>query len=117
MVPGVDGTASIGALDVGLGGTLQVTDRDTVYDLYGPATTIGASGGPLWYVGADVVSFSDVTASNAEINGFQLTGGIGYGVDVHVVESYTRPVGNRGIVQHMGKGVLPNKTVYSSLCE
>ena len=91
-VPGVDDTSTVGVLDAGVGVSLQYTDRDTVQDLYGPATYMGASGGPLWYVGADLISFSDASDSNGEINGFQLTGGIGVGVDVHVAETYTKSV-------------------------
>ena len=92
VAPGVDETASVGILDVGAGVTLQYTDRETVYDLYGPATFIGGSGGPLLYAGGDLISFSDASDITNEVNGFQLTGGVGVGIDLHVTESNTKPV-------------------------
>ena len=91
-VSGVDGTNTVGAIDIGAGIALQYTDRDTVYDLYGPATYVGASVGPGWYVGADAISFSDASDLNAQTNGFQITGGYGFGVDAHVIESNTKSV-------------------------
>lgn len=93
-VPGVDDTAMIGLLDAGAAVTFQYSDRDTVYDLYGPATTIGGSVGSGWYVGADILSFSDASDPNNEVNGFQISVGRSLGgYDLHVTESYTRPVG------------------------
>ena len=91
-VAGVNNTNTIGAVDAGVGLAFQYTNRDTVYDLYGPATYVGASGGPSWYVGGDVITFADASDPEASIDGFQITGGIGIGVDVHVVESDTKPV-------------------------
>ena len=89
-IPGIDDTVTVGGVSAGIGIAAQYTTADTVYDLYGPATYIGASGGPGWYVGADVVSFSDASDSNMTTDGFQITAGFGGGVDVHITESYTR---------------------------
>ena len=89
-IPGIDDTVTVGGVSAGIGIAAQYTTADTVYDLYGPATYIGASGGPGWYVGADVVSFSDASDSNMTTDGFQITAGLGGGVDVHITESYTR---------------------------
>ena len=91
-VPGVNNTTSIGVLDVGAGLAVQYTNKDSVYDLYGPATYIGASGGPCWYVGADLISFSKPSEMNANADGFQLVAGVGGGFDTHVVVADTRPV-------------------------
>ena len=89
-IPGIDDTVTVGGVSAGIGIAAQYTTADTVYDLYGPATYIGASGGPGWYVGADVVSFSDASDSNITTDGFQITAGLGGGGDVHITESYTR---------------------------
>ena len=70
----------------------QYTKADTVYDLYGPATYVGASAGPGWYVGGDIVSFSDASDPDMTTDGFQFVAGVGAGVDAHVTESYTRSV-------------------------
>ena len=69
-IPGVDGTSMVGAVGVGLGVGLQYTKAETVYDLYGPATYIGASAGPGWYVGGDIVSFSDASDPQMTTDGF-----------------------------------------------
>ena len=106
-VTGVDNTNTIGAVDAGMGISLQYTDRENVYDLYGPATYAGASGGPWWYIGADVISFSDASDLDSEFNGFQLTGGVGIGVDVHIVESNTKAVVLRN--QHNSNRISRNK--------
>ena len=91
-IPGVDDTAMVGGLGVSAGIAVQYTKADTVYDLYGQATYVGASVGPGWYVGGDIVSFDDASNPDMTIDGFQFVAGVGFGVDVHVTESYTRPV-------------------------
>ena len=92
VVPGVGDTSMVGLVDAGVGVTFQVTDRETIYDLYGAATSVGASAGPGWYVGGDIISFSDASNTDSSINGVQLTAGVGIGLDVHVAESYTKAV-------------------------
>ena len=94
-VPGVNETASVGLLDVGASVGFQYTNADTVYDLHGPATYIGVSGGPSWYVGGDLISFEDASDLEGDIDGFQLVGGIGLGYDIHITETYTKPLVNR----------------------
>ena len=91
-VPGVNDTVSAGLLDAGAGVTIQYTNRDTVSDLYGTATNVGASVGDLVYGGVDLVSFSNPNEIDAEIDGFQFTIGIGAGVDVHLNVTDTKPV-------------------------
>ena len=92
VVPGVGDTSMVGLVDAGVGVTFQITDRETIYDLYGAATSVGASAGPGWYVGGDIISFSDASNTDSSINGVQLTAGVGIGLDVHVAESYTKAV-------------------------
>ena len=91
-VPGVDETVTVGVADVAGGVSFQFTDRDTVHDLRGKGTYIGASGGPWWSVGADVITFSDPSDADAEINGFQVTGGVGFGFDAHVAVTNTKSI-------------------------
>ena len=89
-IPSVDDTDMVGVMSAGIGAAVQYTNADTVYDLYGHATYIGASGGLEWYVGGDIVSFSDASDLEGAVDGFQFTAGYGAGVDVHIIESYTR---------------------------
>ena len=102
-VPTVNETASIGFLDAGVGLTVQYTNRETVYDLYGSATSIGASVGSSMYAGADLISFSKPNEMDADIDGVQLTFGIGAGVDTHMVVTDTRPVRPR--IKSASRGV------------
>ncbi len=94
-LPGVDNTNAFGVISAGVGAAVQITNRDTVYDLYGPATYVGASVGDGLYVGGDVISFSDASDPNSTIDGIQLTGGVGIGLDTHIIESNTKPVGKQ----------------------
>lgn len=89
-VPSIDNTVMVGGVGAGAGIAVQYTNAATVYDLYGPATYIGATAGPSWYVGGDIVSFSDASDPQMTIDGFQLVTGYGKGFDVHVTESYTQ---------------------------
>jgi len=93
-VPGVDDTVGVGVLDVGVSAAVQYTNADTVYDLYGPSYYVGASGGPLWYVGADLIGFEDGNPNNG-VDGVQLVGGFGWGLDIHATKTYTRPLDQR----------------------
>ena len=92
-VPGIDDCATVGAFDAGVSLSFQCTNRETVYDLYGVSTYIGVSNGVLGCFGADVISCADASDLNSGADGFQASIGVGGGVDVHVSESYTRPVG------------------------
>ena len=91
-VPGVNGTASFGVLDAGIGIMFQYTDAATVHDLYGRSSFYGASAGAGWYVGGDVISFSMPNELDGDINGFQIGAGYGIGVDAHVGITDTKPV-------------------------
>ena len=114
-VPGVNKTASLGLLDAGVGLTVQCTNRDTVYDLYGPATYLGVSGGPSWYVGADLISFSKPNEMDACIDGFQFVAGVGVGLDAHIVVTDTNPVRSRANSTLSGLAALrPNQVVLIS---
>ena len=95
-VPGVDDTMTIGIIGAGVGLAFQQTDRETVYDLYGSATATGASGGALWYIGGDMISFADASDRSGTINGYQVAGGIGMGLDVHLAETNTKPIASIG---------------------
>ncbi len=89
--PWIDETKHFGAFDAAAGLTFQFTDRDTVYDLYGSSTIIGASGGPGWYIGGDIITFDEIY-DDPEINGFQFNLGVGVGFDSHIVKTKTEQV-------------------------
>ena len=91
-LPGKDDTASVGVSSFGIGAALQYTKADKVSDLHGPSSYVGGSLGAAPFVGVELVSFSDVTDPEGEFDGFQISGGWGKGVDVHVTETYTRPL-------------------------
>ena len=113
-IPGVDNTAMVGEVGVGGGVAIQYTRADTVYDLYGPATYVGVSAGPGWYVGGDIVSFSDASDPEMTVDGFQFSAGVG--VDVHVTESYTRSaVQARGSAQSSTSGGSGKPTMYVAM--
>ena len=93
---------------------MQYTDRETVYDLYGPASYIGFTAGAIPYGGVDLISFSPVADQNADINGLQLTAGVGYGIDVHIMQSNTKPVSgnyNKNLSKIIGRGLRSNSVV------
>ena len=115
-IPGVDDTVMVGGIGAGAGIAVQYTKADTVYDLYGPATYVGASAGPGWYVGGDIVSFSDANDPEMTTDGFQFVAGVGVGVDVHVTESYTRSVvqTNRS-AQSSFSGSSRNRVMYAAM--
>ena len=115
-VPGVDNTVMVGGISAGAGIAIQYTKADTVYDLYGPATYVGASAGPGWYVGGDIVSFSDASDPDMTTDGFQFVAGVGVGVDVHVTESYTRSVvqTNRSAQSNFSGG-SGNRVMYAAM--
>ena len=77
-------TPSVGVAAVGAGLNLQCTNADTVHDLYGVGSAVGASGGAPYYIGADVLSLSKVGDSEATLNGVQVSAGVGVGLDIHV---------------------------------
>ena len=69
--PGINGSKYVGLIDAGASMAFQYTDRDTVYDLYGPGWSIGVSGGELGYLGFDMLSFADDPLdARAQSNGF-----------------------------------------------
>ena len=82
---------NMGLMDAGIGLTYQKTDRDTVYDLYGPAYAVGASVGSGLYVGGDIITFDPPASPNPRDNGYQITVGYGYGMDIHTTKTYTSP--------------------------
>ena len=104
-VPGLDDTVNVGLVDVGASVAYQYTNADTVYDLYGFATYLGASGGPFWYVGGDYIT-------SGNIDGFQLVGGIGLGFDMHLTETYTKPVGKQDTNSSTDSAVVQPKWYY-----
>lgn len=82
-ISGINGTAYVGVIDAGAGLNFQWTNKDSVYDLYGKSGSFGASGGPLLYLGADLLSLSDPLEKKGTVDGFQITGGYGLGLDIH----------------------------------
>ncbi len=103
-VQGVNDTKYGGVADAGIGGSLQFTDRDTVNVLHGPAWNAGFSGGPGWYVGGDVITFDENPwSAESKINGFQITGGVGVGIDTHIVKSISNPLNPNGKKNSVGK--------------
>ncbi len=89
-LPKSENTAHMGAFDIGGGLALQITKAETVYDLYGVATCFGASGGDGVYVGMDLITFSEITDLSEDFDGVQFCVGYGFGVDVHITQTYTR---------------------------
>ena len=71
----MDKTFSVGLISTGLNGALQVTNRRTVYDLYGPASFVGFSKvlGPS--VGVDLISFSEFGDIGEKVDGIQISAG------------------------------------------
>lgn len=91
-VPGVNDTVSGGVFDAGATVSIAGTDAETVDDLLGPSSSIGASGGYLGYLGFDAISFEDMSDMSGDVDGFQISAGIGAGIDVHMTESYTQEI-------------------------
>lgn len=106
-------TKGFGIVDAGAGITIQATNKDTVYDLYGTGIVLGASGGPSWYVGCDVISSSGFMDEDAKIEGIQITAGVGVGIDVHICVTNTY-----GCEVRIGKRTLKEwKYMYDLLFE
>ena len=89
-----DQTYYVGLLDAGVGGSLQLTDDDTIYDLEGPGSYAGFTAGNGFYGGVDMVysgvETMDESASNTLPNGIQVNFGYGVGVDAHFRQTQTR---------------------------
>ena len=60
-----------------IGGQIQFTNAQTVYDLNGKSTNIGASGGDGPYLGLDLISFSPPNDPNGKIDGISASAGLG----------------------------------------
>ena len=95
-IPFVQETMFLGVVGLGVSGYVGGTNLDTVYDLEGPATYAGASGGAGLSVGLDLiapVSIFDIpnstTNSSEEYVGGQLLFGAGLGVDIHFITANT----------------------------
>ena len=89
-----DQTYNYGLLDAGVGGSVQITDDDTIYDLEGPGSYAGFTVGKGFYGGADMVytgaEMMDENASNTHPNGIQASFGFGIGIDTHFRQTHTR---------------------------
>lgn len=93
----------VGLADIGVGGSVQITDDDTVFDLEGPACYAGVSGGVGPSLGVDMV-YSGVEASNKEHsnempNGVSASLGYGIGMDAHFKQSRTHTIGHINIME------------------
>lgn len=83
-VPWVDDTMSAGVLDAGAGITVQWVNVETVNDLCGLSSYVGASVGSFYSVGADLISSAPINQMDGKIEGVQIVAGIGIGVDAHI---------------------------------
>ena len=102
-VPGVDNTLSLGICDIGASAGLLFTDASDIYGLLGKSSSIGASGGYLGYGAVDAISFEEMEDMNGDIDGFQMGAGVGAGIDVHMMESYTREICSFNVFQALEK--------------
>lgn len=75
------------------------TNAQTVDGLLGPSSSMGISGGAIWSIGGDLISFEDMSDVSGDIDGFQITGGVGLGFDIHLIESYTHELGRWNIYE------------------
>ena len=90
-VPGMDNTMSFGFLDAGIAPQIQVTNAETVNDLLGITSYVGASVSPKINIGLDLLQFEPMNSTRDTFDGIQLTGlGWGLGLDVHLIQSVTR---------------------------
>ncbi len=80
-------------MDAGIAVQAQWTSKETVDDLNGISTYLGASGGVLGYVGVDLVSDSPMADLEGEICGGQVTAGLGCGIDIHAAQTKTSTLG------------------------
>ena len=93
----------VGLADIGIGGSAQFTDDDTLFDLEGPACYAGVSGGAGPSFGVDMV-YSGVEISNDEQsdempNGVSASVGYGIGIDAHFKQSRTHTIWQINIVE------------------
>ena len=92
-VPFVNDTMTVGIADAGVAGQLQVMNVDSIYDLEGNGSYVGASGGYLGYGGIDLVTQERIADMlDEEIEGIQLQVGAGIGIDVHLMQSHTNTI-------------------------
>ena len=86
----IDGTMNNGMIGLNIGGQIQFTNAQTVYDLNGKSTNTGASGGGGPYWGLDLISFSPPNDPNGKIDGISVATGAGIGLDMgHIATSNT----------------------------
>ena len=83
--------------------------------MYGVSTVIGASGGPLWIIGADVMSFSKINEEKEDFDGVQLNAGVGVGVDVHITQNYTDSFINNTTVNNLTASEIKKYTLKEKL--
>ena len=101
-VPGVDDTMSVGVFDIGGALGLSITDAKDVNGLLGKSSSLGVSGGYLGYGAIDLISFEEMEDMNGDIDGFQIAGGIGAGIDIHMMETNTKEIYSYNIFQILG---------------
>ena len=96
-IPGVNDTASVGAMDVGAAYFIQLTEANSYRNLEGHGTAAGFSFGAEASFGVDAIELSPLSeamepspdGSTNYPDGVQVSLGAGWGVDVHIVDSYT----------------------------
>ncbi len=89
-IPFHDNEMAVGIADAGIALQFQGTCLDSVEDLEGVSSTVGASGGYLGYFGIDGMSTSPMNDLNdKDFEGIQIGVGLGIGMDIHLVQGNT----------------------------
>ena len=88
-----DQTFNVGLFDAGVGGALQITNDDTIYNLEGMGGYAGFTAGNGLYGGVDMV-YSDIEimderAAETLPKGIQFSIGCGVGLDAHLRRTET----------------------------
>lgn len=98
-------TYSQGILDAGAGLTYQYTELNTIYDLKGIGSNLGASIGLGLYIGGDAIvnkPMGEAILNASDPVGWQATVGYGYGFDwMHEVQSNSNFMCDPSAVKNM----------------
>ena len=111
------GTFCIGLADIGAGLVIQGTNQETVEDLHGLAIYGGASASipnpvlPGAYAGIDAISFSNPNEEVKSFDGMQVTLGMGWGADAHIIIADTKPFKSHKNQHERRRGISKRRTV------
>ena len=90
----------IGLCSTGVSNSTSVTKLDSVYDLEGKWFSVGASvsilGTPA-FVGGDVL----LSTETGGVDAFSVSEGLGYGIDVHAMETVTETTTSFNIIHEI----------------